>query len=334
MSEEKIKKTRTKKTTAPKKPKTLKEPSPVKEKTEKPKRVIKRAPKKVNLMVRNISTDKEAVDTIKKTGDKSNLVVDKTKLKESKVLKSRRVGNKAKSDAFEIDTEPFTVKARVIKERPEKEKRLLMWIGVTFFMSLFSIFWFYSTKESIERSRLEWKDSGAEESWDKMAENVSKQIQEMKGGIESVKNFSQNASSTLAEQKNNALFQAGASTSNQVIDEEILGDIRRDLEIQSGAVKPAPGEFYFIIPENERQAILRYAEEVELGTELAQLRKDLGEADYSEEIKDNRGVFVSNVLNYNLKIFKKGELNEKLDEFISFEFDQDGRLTRVNKHLE
>lgn len=54
------------------------------------------------------------------------------------------------------------INQQMIKEKIEKDKRLIMWSGVTFFMSLILVFWIFNIKSIFKTNEAEKQDLGFE----------------------------------------------------------------------------------------------------------------------------------------------------------------------------
>jgi hypothetical protein len=141
--------------------------------------------------------------------------------------KARTVKKKAvKTDKKIIDPntkaikkEPNLEEARIVSMKIEREKRLIMWSGVIFFMILISFFWIYNTRKVFMNSRLESKSTITEDkTWQELSQEISGKIEDLKEGLKEVEEFTQEPSSTAivnTEKQERSLFElpvAGTST--------------------------------------------------------------------------------------------------------------------------
>lgn len=72
------------------------------------------------------------------------------------------------------------------QEREERDKKLIMWSGVTFFMILILAVWAFNVKNSIKAS--EPKNNGQDINWVQMTEQLNQTMQEMKKNLADLKN--------------------------------------------------------------------------------------------------------------------------------------------------
>jgi hypothetical protein len=226
-------------------------------------------------------------------------------------------------------------RGRVISSRTEREKKIIMWLGVSFFMILISIFWIYSTIESLKKSRNEWQISEKAENWNNMADELSVKTAELKSGLEAVKQFLDSGEEVALEESDRGpLFAEGQESGKTIEDEALLNDLKHELDIKMGLTEPTVDDYFFVIDEAARQKLLENLKTVKLGDTLLKVIEVLGEPDYSEEIVDKRGLFVANLINYNIRILKENTANEKYDRFVSLKFDRNGKLAEINQNIE
>ncbi len=72
-------------------------------------------------------------------------------------------------------------------EKVERDKRMILWSGVTFFMILIFIFWIYNLKQIFVK--VEPNDNSQEFIWSDIAENFTKTIGEVKDNIAEIKDL-------------------------------------------------------------------------------------------------------------------------------------------------
>ena len=102
-------------------------------------------------------------------------------------IKDKTVENIKEDQSFSRETN--TSNARI-----EKDKRLMMWAGVTFFMVLIASAWIYNTKKTFERSRLENDNSLSATQWQDLTAEIDDKIDELKDSLKDIKKF--NSTST------------------------------------------------------------------------------------------------------------------------------------------
>ena len=101
----------------------------------------------------------------------------------------------------------------------EREKKFIMWSGVTFFMILIAFFWLYNTKQVLENSKIEREDTPSLfTDWESVSEELGSAITEIK---ESVKTESDSEDIlNEAEIKTDSLpsvDEAKSTTSNEAV---------------------------------------------------------------------------------------------------------------------
>ena len=74
-------------------------------------------------------------------------------------------------------------------ERIEKDKRLMMWAGVTFFMVLIASAWIYNTKKVFEHSNLENDSRFSATEWQNLTAEIDDKIGELKENLKDIKEF-------------------------------------------------------------------------------------------------------------------------------------------------
>lgn len=293
----------------------------------KPKRSYVRKSKKVGLVVRNIVNDKETIDTVKAVKDKTKLLIAK---EDMNVIPEKEPKKQASVIAKDLPM-PIT-KPRVLKERKEEDKRFIMWIGVSFFMILIIIFWFFSTKETIEKSKKDLLPSDSALEWDRMADELGRQISEIKAGVAQVKNFASSTEDLTGERTvDNPLFRQEGGEAVPVED-ELIDDLKQELEAKVlDSVEPSAP--YLSLSEVEKTEFLSILGNIKPESSLSEVRALLGEADYSEELRDKNANFVSTILDYIIRQEEKGQLDPERDSFVRLVFDKRGTLMKIEKML-
>lgn len=278
--------------------------------TPKPKRSYNRKPKnKVALSVRNITKEKT----------KTEIAVEEEKTAEE--APAVRI--------IEKKAEAAPRPARIIKQHKESDKRMLMWTGVTFFALLIGIFWIWSSVHSIEKTRREYKPSEKAMDWDRMARELGTQIAEIKSGVNTIKEFASTSETDIVERPD--LFASTSPAELREVDPTLIDELKRELETKEAT--NIPTAVYFQLSQAEEKAFIEQAAKISTGMSLSQVRDLLGEADFSEEIRDRRGAFVAQRLDYYVSIKDKDSLDEAADRYLSLDFDAKGKLVGVSKHF-
>jgi len=84
---------------------------------------------------------------------------------------------------------PSTPLEKSVKDL-EKQKRVIMWTGITFCMILIAFFWLSNTRRVVEESRQNMAEkSKSSETWDRAVEELSNKISEMENSVDSINSF-------------------------------------------------------------------------------------------------------------------------------------------------
>jgi cytoskeletal protein RodZ len=215
------------------------------------KRTIVNNPKRVNLKVRikksarqNSFHPGEPVEQIRQSKKKKHLKIISTG--ENKVTgKDKEI---IPREFKEHEKRPENKKNKlwkggVINKRIERDKRLMMWSGVVFFMILISFFWLYNTKQVFQKTSRENRTDFSFSNWSEMTEEISDKMNQLKDDLEGIKSFGETGTATpatlsdtstsslqvseSAEQGENLFF---STTTESYIDPEKLDDIKKKLE--------------------------------------------------------------------------------------------------------
>lgn len=134
----------------------------------------------------------------KKASTKLAINIVKRKKRPRKTVKKKSL--KREKEMADLLEEKKTVKGKSLKRRKkrqeekevpfdgvssyeklEKEKRMIMWSGVTFFMILVIVFWAYNVKQIFVAMKIESKESEFQiDSWKEMTQDIGNQIKEIK----------------------------------------------------------------------------------------------------------------------------------------------------------
>ena len=118
----------------------------------------------------------------------------KSKTREKKKLqednKKQKLGNeeKARLEKYEqIDLSPEEIV--MLEEKVERQKRFIMWSGVTFFMVLIAGIWIYNAKSIFQASSQTWSNSDdvSLDNWNEMANDLGNKISEMQDDLENIR---------------------------------------------------------------------------------------------------------------------------------------------------
>jgi len=127
-------------------------------------------------------------------------------------------------------------------EEVEKNKRLVMWSGVTFFMLAIIIIWAINIKSVFKAAP---ETAGSDLNWEEISENFSRSMEEAKKGIDEVKSIaSENATTTpavlpagetasVAPAGDDSGLEAGsaiASSTNESAEQVDLKELREKIE--------------------------------------------------------------------------------------------------------
>ncbi|MCK4539804.1 hypothetical protein KAU09_01475 [Candidatus Parcubacteria bacterium] len=182
---------------------------------------------------------KKGAVSVKKIAKKSAKKAVKKKIIQRKVKLAVKMGSKAdrtvnSSHVVEIEKNlnlekeikaekiahsPKTKQPGIISEKQEKDKQLIMWSGVTFFMILIIFVWAYQIRHSIGQAKLENNNQKTEE-WKEVLSDLEKNINGLKTNLEKVKEFSEE--SDIQE--------------NQKMDDELIKKIKNNIA-SSSAIK-------------------------------------------------------------------------------------------------
>jgi hypothetical protein len=91
-------------------------------------------------------------------------------------------------DSGRTDTQPV----RIISEKIESQKNLVMWTGVAFFMTLIFVLWIFNLKQEFKKVSATSQEVDVMENWDQMSKEMGQKLEEMKTELEAVKEFGEN----------------------------------------------------------------------------------------------------------------------------------------------
>ncbi len=175
-----------------------------------------------------ISKKKIKSEKIELIGDEPKIKIAKTRKK--KVLqKTLKTAEDTEKKARSENKGGKTSVLKQVKdlERIEREKRLMMKAGVTFFMVLIVFVWMYNTKQFFQKTALENKNPSTD--WEEMTDEISYKILEMKEGLDEIKNFD---NSTSTDELQATGTQAILPDNDLINKEDILNTTSTDLKIE------------------------------------------------------------------------------------------------------
>jgi len=112
---------------------------------------------------------------------------------------TRKEISAVKYEAAEKPTELSQAEANALAAKVEREKRFIMWSGVTFFMILIAFFWLYNTKQVLESHRLSPGDTTELFSdWNSLGQDISGAIAGLKEEINNNSTTTGSEASTTA----------------------------------------------------------------------------------------------------------------------------------------
>ena len=115
----------------------------------------------------------------------------------------------------------------------ERDKRLILISGVTFFMVLISFFWIYNLKNTFRAKSPSETESLSNSDWSALTEDIGKSLEDMKAGLKQAKIFTDTATGTASTTKpvrlpeNNEIGQASTTSK---INEENINILKEKLE--------------------------------------------------------------------------------------------------------
>ena len=136
-----------------------------------------------------------------------------------KIERAHKSKKATKKEHKETKSELSQEEIIIMAAKVEREKKFIMWSGVTFFMILIAFFWLYNTKQVLENSKIEREDTPSLfTDWESVSEELGSAITEIK---ESVKTESDSEDIlNEAEIKTDSLpsvDEAKSTTSNEAV---------------------------------------------------------------------------------------------------------------------
>ena len=82
---------------------------------------------------------------------------------------------------------------KILTQRLEREKRMIMWSGITFFMVLIVCFWIYNASQIFKSSEIKSDSEFTLDDWDKMSQEMGERLRQLKSGLEEIRDFGNSA---------------------------------------------------------------------------------------------------------------------------------------------
>jgi len=204
----------------------------------KTKKIRKKIAKKIN---KPKKTSKKVNLTVKIEKPKIKIVRNKKIAKNTKKIENVKNIEKKNKELAREQTIENLEQAKIIYEKIEKDKKMMLIAGVSFFMVLICGFWVYNIKQVFKQTAKSIENNSEISSWTEMTDELSGKIIEMKDGLEKIKEFenqSENATTTMfATSTLPVLIESEISTTtistttlNQKLELEILKQKIKELE--------------------------------------------------------------------------------------------------------
>ncbi|MDD5291319.1 MAG: hypothetical protein PHZ04_04385 [Patescibacteria group bacterium] len=144
---------------------------------------------------------------------------------------------------IKVDKESKKIILPSQEEKIERDKKLMMWAGVSFFMVLISAFWILNIK-SIFKETKEARDNPQKFEWEKITNEFGQTIEQIKEGLTELKQaaVTDNISTTTEDNANINNFlptaeDIGSSSPAGTGSEETLGELKDRLKELEGEIE-------------------------------------------------------------------------------------------------
>lgn len=119
------------------------------------------------------------------------------------------------------------------QEKIDRDKRLIMWTGVTFFMLLIVVVWVFSMKYQLEQVRIQNDNSDSSQDWRELSDEVGEKMAEIISGFKKIKSFEQNVEPGVFPKagSNDSLF---STSTDDVLDQNGIEELIDLLKDESG----------------------------------------------------------------------------------------------------
>jgi hypothetical protein len=139
-----------------------------------------------------------------------------------------------------VNNEKEEIRAKLIWEKTEREKNLLMWSLVVVFMLIIGSFWAINFRTMFEKTIPEKKSELSIEKWKNMASELDQRVNNMESDLQKIRSFASStefsnlangiqATSTLLNKENISTSTNSVSTSS-VLEKEELDKIKAGLK--------------------------------------------------------------------------------------------------------
>ena len=151
-------------------------------------------------------------------------VIKKVKQQEKKIKKQPKVEKPSFAKA--------TAGKQVDLEKIERDKRLMMWAGVTFFMVLIFGAWVFNLKNIFKTTENTDINNSAVQEWDKIADEFTKTLEKVKEGMAELKEIE-------TEEEGRDIFSETATTSDDavVFEDDEINELKKRLEELENQIK-------------------------------------------------------------------------------------------------
>jgi len=187
--------------------------------------------------------------------EKTSLKVKVKKLARKKARKTRKSGTRTKvegkkkalrnAEKATLRPEEVALKrnkvnefeGRILEEKIERSKELIMWSGVIFFMLLITFLWIYNIRHTFEASRLENDSESSIKGWQEMTRDLEERIGDFKEDYEKIKEIEIDEEKgggglpeSLSSTSTLELSLATSTISNIEVTQEEIEELKKKLE--------------------------------------------------------------------------------------------------------
>ena len=185
----------------------------------KEKKIAKNSSKKVNLTVK-----------VKKPTKKKKSVRTAKGRAEAKPKKLKKIIEKPKIALTQKEAiNPGT--ARIISEKEEASKQLIMWAGVTFFMIIIGLGWIYNTKQVFKETKLVGQESGDSRDFKSLTDDISQKMDEIGESLKEINNYIEEEPISTSSDRNiiQGLPETASSTNHATTSEKLSDEQLEEL---------------------------------------------------------------------------------------------------------
>jgi type II secretory pathway component PulM len=152
--------------------------------------------------------------------------INKTIRKATKKVKRASARPTKKSVKLEQERHIKDIKEEMERTvRAERDKRMILWTGVTFFMAVIFIFWIFNLKSTFKQ--IESENVGDSDfNWNEITDGFGKTMDEMKENLAEIKEFAETADEASTSTENTI----STTTRDIFSDQEEIGALKARLE--------------------------------------------------------------------------------------------------------